>query len=88
MVSFFDTFLKDDDHGGWKTGKQPPIKYVVRRGAACLGLLDESKEYGWRSEGEWPPSRTKYEQIYLHPDLFLKPEKLTNNGVLSYQGLT
>ncbi|KAH8807392.1 Alpha/Beta hydrolase protein [Xylogone sp. PMI_703] len=88
MLSFFDSFLKDNDYDGWKTGKQAPVRFAVRRGAADIGVLDESESYSWRDEREWPPARTKYETIYLHPNKTLGVSKPSVEGELSYRGLT
>ena len=87
MVSFFDCFLKDDDYDGWKTGKEPPVRFAVRKGAAPMGSLDESKVFDWRGETEWPPTRTKYEKLYLQPNKSLHASKPTANITLSYKGL-
>lgn len=87
MISFFDCFLKDNDYDGWKTGKEPPVRFAVRRGAAPIGMLDESKVYDWRAETEWPPARTKYEKIHLHPNKTLSARKPSTEGTLSYKGL-
>lgn len=88
MVSFFDCFLKGDDHGGWMTGKEPPVKVTIRRGTAPMGTLDESKIFAWRSEEEWPIARTEYRKYYLTEDKTLSLKKPTAEGKLSYVGLT
>ena len=85
MVSFFDCFLRDDDHGGWKTGREPPVKYAVRRGTAPMGTLDESDIFQWRSEQEWPLTRTKYQKLHLHADQSLRAISPSMEGQLSYK---
>lgn len=85
MASFFDCFLKGDDHGGWKTGKEPPVKYAIRRGSAPMGTLDESTTFEWRSENEWPLARTRYEKWNLHADQTLSATTPTEAGKLSYK---
>lgn len=87
MVSFFDCFLKDNDYDGWKTGKEPPVRFAVRRGAAPMEVLDESNEHSWRAETEWPPARTRYEKIHLHPNKTLDESKPSVEGTLCYKGL-
>lgn len=87
MVSFFACFLQDNDYDGWKSGNEPPVKFAVRRGAAKIGTLDESKDYDWRAEAEWPPLRTKYQKLHLHPDQTIQAGKPSTKETLSYQGL-
>lgn len=88
QLSFFDCFLKDDDYGGWKSGKQAPVRFSVRKGMAPMGTLNESEVFPWRDEAEWPLSRTRYEKFYFHADQSLVTCKPSSVGVLSYQGLT
>ena len=88
QLSFFDSFLKDDDYGGWKSGKQAPVQFSVRRGIAPTGMLNESEVFPTRNENEWPLARTRYEKYHLQPDQSLGPSKPSSDGVLSYQGLT
>ncbi|KIX01911.1 uncharacterized protein Z518_07850 [Rhinocladiella mackenziei CBS 650.93] len=88
QLSFFDCFLKGDDYDGWKSGKQPPVRFSVRRGMAPMGTLNESEVFPWRDEREWPPAQTRYEKFYLHADQSLGTCKPSSEGTLSYQGLT
>ena len=87
QLSFFDAFLKKDDYGGWTTGKEPPVKFKVRRGTPPLGLFDETKTFSWRAESEWPPKRSQTQKLYLHPDKSLRSCSASQEGVLSYEGL-
>ncbi|EXK24493.1 hypothetical protein FOMG_18783 [Fusarium oxysporum f. sp. melonis 26406] len=34
QLSFFNSFLKDDDTDGWKSGKQPRVRLTLRKGEA------------------------------------------------------
>jgi len=88
QLSFFDAFVKGDDYDGWKTGKEPPIRFAVRRGAPPLGLFDETSSFKWRAESEWPLSRTQYQKLYLQADKTLASSKSSQEGTFSYEGLT
>lgn len=88
MVSFFDSFLRNDDYGGWQTGKQSAVRFNVRKGAAPIGLHTEATYYDWRDENEWPLARTKYEKLHLHPDQTLDFDPPQRAGVLSYKART
>ena len=88
QLSFFDAFVKGDNHGGWKTGREPPVRFAVRRGTPPLRLLDETSVFKWRSEKEWPPKRAENKTLYLGSDKTLTPSLPSQDGVLSYNGLT
>ena len=88
QLSFFDAFLKGDDHDGWKTGKEPPIRFAIRRGSPPLGLFDETSSFKWRAENEWPPSRTQYQKLYLQADKTLALGKASDTRTFSYEALT
>lgn len=90
--SFFSAFLKDDDHAGWKSGKQPKVSLVLRKS----GVKHDSPEaasgrvFTRRDETEWPLARTQYTKFYLGPDLSWAPEapSVPVHQRLSYPALT
>jgi predicted acyl esterase len=88
QLSFFDAFVKGDDYDGWKTGKEPPVRFAVRRGTPPLHLFDETNAFKWRAESEWPPKRAQNQTLYLQPDKTLGASQPSQKGVLSYDGLT
>ncbi|PON21900.1 hypothetical protein TGAM01_v209156 [Trichoderma gamsii] len=85
--SFFDCFLKGDDYDGWKTGKQAPVAFAVRRGTQPQGSIQGELEYKFRDENEWPLARTKYEKHYLTANKMLLKEKPSVEATFSYQAL-
>lgn len=70
---FFDRFLKDmpNEVDNW-----PPVRLEVRE-KYLLG--------SFRTESEWPLSRTVYTKLYLHPNSVLAPSPLANECSLSYE---
>jgi predicted acyl esterase len=87
QLSFFDCWLRDDDHGGWKFGKQAPVSFVVRKGNPGFGTIDAERTFKYRNEQEWPLARTVYQKINLTADKKLRKEPQTSEGLLSYAGL-
>ncbi|KAL7917137.1 Alpha/Beta hydrolase protein [Trichoderma austrokoningii] len=85
LKSFYDCFLKGDDYDGWKTGKQAPVAFAVRRGTQSPGSIQGELEYKFREEKEWPLARTKYQQLYLTADKMLSKEKPPVQATLSYK---
>ncbi|KAM0512064.1 hypothetical protein ACHAPE_009212 [Trichoderma viride] len=83
--SFFDCFLKGDDYDGWKTGKQAPVAFAVRRGTQSPGSMQGELEFKFRNEKEWPLARTKYEKYYLAANKMLSREKPSVEATFSYQ---
>ncbi|KAH8691460.1 Alpha/Beta hydrolase protein [Talaromyces proteolyticus] len=65
QLSFFDCWLKGDDYGGWKTGKQAPVSFAVRKGNPGIAAVDEKEAFKYRDEKEWPLARTVYKQVNL-----------------------
>lgn len=88
MKSFYDCYLKDDDYDGWRSGKQAPVAFAVRKGTQPAGSIKGELSYKFRDEQEWPLARTKYTKFYLSPDKSIATTKPTTQGTLSYQGLT
>jgi predicted acyl esterase len=72
QLSFFNTFLKDDDVDGWKTGKQPRVKLCLREGDAGVDNPERELNFPTREETDWPIPDTQYTKYFL-----------TENGKLS-----
>src|ERR1700710_3340918 len=69
---FFDRFLKGIDNG-WD--KRPKVLLRVRH---------PGEKFVERAENEWPPARTRWTKLYLHPMAgSLKQERATNKASLS-----
>ncbi|UKZ68127.1 uncharacterized protein TrAtP1_009163 [Trichoderma atroviride] len=83
--SFLDCFLKGDDYDGWKTGKQAPVAFAVRRGTQSPGSMQGELEFKFRDEKEWPLARTNYEKHYLTANKMLSKEKPSVEATFSYQ---
>ena len=69
---FFDCFLKDEDNG-WE-----------RRPEVLLNVRHPGEKFVPRAESEWPPARTQWTKLYLHPDRSLRAEPATAGEKLSY----
>lgn len=87
QLSFFDCWLKDDDYGGWKTGKQAPVSFAVRKGDPGISVTDEKTDFKYRNEQEWPLARTVYQKVNLTLDKQLGAALQPGDGVLSYTAL-
>ena len=84
--SFYDCYLKGDDHAGWKSGKQAPVAFAVRRGTHTINSLESELEYEWRDEHEWPLARTRYEKRFLAPGEQLDVASPTAATTVSFLG--
>jgi hypothetical protein len=71
---FFDHFLKGEDNG-WD--RRPPVQLQVRH-------VDRFEE---RLEEDWPIPRTRWSELYLHPDLGLRAEPATETASLEFEAL-
>ncbi len=74
QLEFFDHFLKGVDNG-WD--RRPPILLQVRH----LGRFEQ------RAEDDWPLPRTKWTELYLHPDLTLSTEPATEPAELAFEAM-
>jgi predicted acyl esterase len=74
QLEFFDHFLKGEDNG-WD--ERPPVLMQVRH-------LDRFEP---RTEDDWPIPRTRWTEMYLHPDLTLSTEQPTEPAELSFEAL-
>ena len=72
QLEFFDHFLKGVDNG-WD--RRPPVLIQVRH-------IDHFEE---RTEEAWPIPRTRWTEMYLHPDLTLRDEPVTEGGALEFE---
>ena len=77
---FFDWFLKGE--GDWN--QQPPVLLQVRH---------PGERFVERAEGEWPLARTRWSQLFLHPEESAHPQTSTLSftppsaaQMASYQG--
>ncbi len=74
QLEFFDHFLKGEDNG-WD--RRPPVLLQVRH-------LDRFES---RSEDGWPIPRTRWTEMYLHPDLTLSGRPPADSAGLSFEAL-
>ncbi|PYH99744.1 X-Pro dipeptidyl-peptidase protein [Aspergillus ellipticus CBS 707.79] len=63
QLSFLDCFLKDRDHGGWKT-TQPRVNLCLRD-QKCNP--DNEMDQSTRPEMDWPIPDTQYTKFFLTP---------------------
>lgn len=86
QLSFYDCFLKGDDHGGWKSGKEPNVKFAVRESSEAIpGTLEGEALFKFRDEREWPLARTEYKKFHLTADKTIS-SSTSKEGILSYAG--
>ncbi len=72
---FFDHFLKDADNG-WDA--EPRVQLQIRR----------PDRFTARGENEWPLARTRWTQMYLHPeDRSLRREPPTSSATVTFEAL-
>ncbi|MGI9647932.1 MAG: CocE/NonD family hydrolase [Acidimicrobiia bacterium] len=71
---FFDHFLKGEDNG-W--GDHPAVQLQIRH-------LDGFEE---RLEEDWPIPRTRWAEMYLHPDLSLRSEPAPAETAIEFDAL-
>ncbi|KAH6618432.1 Alpha/Beta hydrolase protein [Boeremia exigua] len=88
QLSFFDSFLKDNDYDGWKTGEQPRVKLTLRKGDC--GVDDPVRELGFptRGEADWPIPDTKYTKFFLNAQHELSETQKDERITISYEALT
>lgn len=72
---FFDYFLKGIDNGWPDT---PKVQLNIRR---------PGEKFVWRGENEWPLARTRWTNLYLHPDQTLATGQAASNASLSYEAM-
>ncbi|KAK4936722.1 hypothetical protein LTR10_022446 [Elasticomyces elasticus] len=82
--SFFDAFLKDNDRGGWKSGKQPRVKLCLRKGDAGVDDPERELTFPHRDEADWPLPDTQYTKFYLTGDRTLATDISTKEATFSY----
>ncbi|KAM0241488.1 hypothetical protein ACHAP5_007527 [Fusarium lateritium] len=87
QLSFFNTFLKDNDVDGWKSGKMPRVRLTLRKGEA--GVDDPERERGFpkRDEADWPLPGTEYRKVYLTPDNTLSETSISSTKDIEYDAL-
>ncbi len=74
QLEFFDHFLKGVDNG-WD--RRPPVLLQVRH-------LDRFEQ---RTEDDWPIPRTRWTEMFLHPDLTLSPQPPAAAGEVSFEAM-
>jgi uncharacterized protein len=74
QLAFFDHFLKGEDNG-WD--RRPPVLLQVRH---VDGFVE-------RTEDAWPIPRTRWTEMYLHPDMTLSTEPPTASARLEFEAL-
>ena len=87
QLSFFDSFLKENDHGGWKSGKQPKVRLCLRKGDC--GVDDPKRELQFlsRDETDWPIPDTDYTKFYLTAGQKLSKKGDSSERTFSYDAL-
>ncbi|EXK24681.1 hypothetical protein FOMG_18599 [Fusarium oxysporum f. sp. melonis 26406] len=87
QLSFFNSFLKDDDTDGWKSGKQPRVRLTLRKGEA--GVDDPERERGFpsRDEADWPLPGTNYTKFYLTSNNALSTKPSPSVSTIEYNAL-
>ena len=86
--SFFDAFLKGEDHGGWTDGTRAPVDLVLRQGNVGYNNRVAERAFQRRFEHEWPLARTQYTKYYLTPGKSLSPRRPhVSYDRLSYRAL-
>ncbi|KAH7357511.1 X-Pro dipeptidyl-peptidase protein [Pyrenochaeta sp. MPI-SDFR-AT-0127] len=85
--SFFDSFLKENDYDGWKTGVQPRVKLCLRKGDC--GVDDPLRELAFPTRGEidWPIPGTSYTRLYLTEERKMSETPLDLKKIFSYDAL-
>lgn len=71
---FFDHFLKGEDNG-WD--QHPRVQLQIRH-------VDRFEE---RLEEDWPIPRTRWSELYLHPDLALRREPPAAEATLEFEAM-
>ncbi|KAK2694405.1 hypothetical protein QWA68_005811 [Fusarium oxysporum] len=87
QLSFFNSFLKDEDTDGWKSGKQPRVRLTLRKGEA--GVDDPERERGFpsRDEADWPLPGTNYTKFYLTSNNALSTKPSPSVSTIEYNAL-
>ncbi|OJJ76621.1 hypothetical protein ASPBRDRAFT_39116 [Aspergillus brasiliensis CBS 101740] len=81
--SFFDCFLKDDDHAGWK--RDQPRVYLTLRNKDC-DPKNELNQPG-RPEMDWPIQDTQYTKFFLTPKRTLSAVDAEKTATYTYDAL-
>jgi uncharacterized protein len=66
-LRWFDRFLKEIDR---KRASPSPFRLFVMGGGSGRRTVDDRMCHGgvWRDEQAWPPSRTQFQDLYLHQE--------------------
>jgi predicted acyl esterase len=75
QLRFFDHCLKGKDNG-W--GKQPKVSLQIRH----PGEVFEA-----RAEDDWPIPRTRWTEMYIHPDLTLSLKPPTRESLVAFDAM-
>lgn len=87
QLSFLDAFLKDNDYGGWKSGKQPRVQLSVRKGNCGVDDPDRELNFPSRDESNWPIPDTQYTKFFLTPDQKLSQQPDPRTTIHTYDAL-
>ncbi|KAF5672001.1 putative acyl esterase [Fusarium heterosporum] len=87
QLSFFNSFLKDDDTDGWKNGKQPRVRLTLRKGEAGVDDPERERSFPTRNEKDWPLPETKYTKFYLLPNNILSNTPSSSTKIIEYDAL-
>ncbi|MCA9963573.1 MAG: CocE/NonD family hydrolase [Anaerolineales bacterium] len=81
---WFDRWLKGAETG---VEEEPPVQLFVMGGGSGRKTVAGKLDHGghWRSEWEWPLTRTRYTPFYLQPGGGLGEERPLTTSHLSYQ---
>ncbi|CAJ0547390.1 Ff.00g041440.m01.CDS01 [Fusarium sp. VM40] len=87
QLSFFNSFLKDDDVDGWKSGKMPRVRLTLRKGEAGVDDPDRERGFPSRDEADWPLPGTEYRKFYLTPENTLSEISTPSINNVEYDAL-
>jgi hypothetical protein len=87
QLSFFNCFLKGNDEGGWKSGKQPRVRLRLRKGDCGVDDPERELTFPLRDEMDWPIPNTQYTKYYLTTDHRLDTYEDSKVDIVSYDAL-
>ncbi|EEU37580.1 uncharacterized protein NECHADRAFT_53393 [Fusarium vanettenii 77-13-4] len=87
QLSFFNSFLKDNDADGWKTGQQPRVRLCLRKGEAGVDDPERERSFPSRDETDWPLPGTEYTKFFLTPENSLSKSPSAKSGPIQYDAL-
>ncbi|KAL4971274.1 Alpha/Beta hydrolase protein [Aspergillus desertorum] len=87
QLSFLDSFLKDNDHDGWKSGQQPPVHICLRKGDCGIDDPERELNFPSRPESDWPIPDTQYTKYFLTADQTLSTTPGAERKMCTYDAM-